>query len=61
MATPKAMIQAFLEMMQAQQAQTLEMMGGLQRQFQEAFQGLMAGTKGTGKGGSGQEGLKGIP
>lgn len=61
MATPEAMIQAFTAMLQAQQAQTLEMRGGLQRQFQETIQGMMAGTKGGGKGGNGQEGLKGIP
>lgn len=37
MAIPEAMLQAFIQMLAAQQAQHIDMMGGVQRQFQEAM------------------------
>lgn len=56
MATREAVIQALTQMLAAHQAQTLEMMGGLQRQLQEAMQGMMVGIERRRKGeyGTGQ-------
>lgn len=61
MAAPGAMSQAFTQTLQAQRSQTLEMMGGLQRQSQEATEGMMVGTEGAGKGYNGQQNLMGNP
>lgn len=57
MTTPEDMLQAFGQMLAAQQAQTVDMVNGLQRQFQEVMQSVVAGMPGAGKGGT-QEGLK---
>lgn len=61
MATPEVMIQAFTQMIATQQAQTMEMMAGPQREVQQDVQGMTAGMKDTGKGIAGQDILKGTP
>lgn len=44
------MIQALTQMLAQKQAQTVEIIGGLQHDLQEAMQGMMADMKGEGKG-----------
>lgn len=54
------MVQMFRQMLQAQETQTVDMVGGLQCQYQEAMKGMMVGMVGAGNRGTGQENLKGI-
>lgn len=55
------MMQGFTQKMAQQQARALETMVGLQRQFQEAMQGVMIITKGEGKEGTSGVGFRGVP
>lgn len=61
MATPDAMLQAFAQMLANQQAQTVEIIAGLQAHFREAMNTFSQGMQGYGKGSTGIEGFKGFP
>lgn len=52
-------MQAFAHMMAQSQQQTIEMVSGLQRQFQDSMQGLVTPMKGEGKRRASGDGAKG--
>lgn len=54
------MLQAFSQMLAQQQAQTMDLMGGIRRPFQEAMQGMMAATEGARKGNHGGKSVESI-
>lgn len=61
MASSEAMWQVFAHILAQQQAQTVEIISGLQMQLRNAMETYSRGMKGAGKRNAETEGLKSIP